>query len=207
MRKVFISVALLGELKPTTYVSEDYCVEGKNFNFPITYLIDDAVEHGDEVEVITVVEQSEGDKHLAKDNYAVLQEEVKQVVADRNVKLNFTEVATYSKFDSLTFNHFFKDIALLVKSQDIIYMDITFGMKPYNLSMFIAVSYAAQVAEQVLIENVIYAMKYNGTDVAKDVNTSKLYDLTGLFYLNRFANNAIGNKESMDKMLTMLISD
>ena len=94
-----------------------------------------------------------------------------------------------------------------IKDGDKIYADITFGMKVYTLSMFIAMAYAAKAGINISAETIIYSMKYSGTEEAKNVNTAKIYDLTSLFYLNAIAGEAAaGDKAGLDDLLKFIIS-
>lgn len=55
MRKVFLSASLISKMdleKPTKYISDDFDLGDKAYNFPMSYLIADNVENGDNI-VIT----------------------------------------------------------------------------------------------------------------------------------------------------------
>lgn len=208
MRKVFLSVMLLQKLQPTNYVSDDFKLSEEKYNFPISYIIEQNINTGDEAEVITVVERGTGSANTAAENYNTYKDEVAGIVKSRQGKVHFTEITVNKEFDSLTFNKFFKEVANKITDGDSIYADITFGMKPYSLSMFIALAYASKAAENVEVEDIIYAMKYSGTEYADQVNTSKIYDLTGLYHLNAIAGNAMnGQKNELDKILNFVIQD
>lgn len=208
MRKVFVSIMLLGKLYPTRYISEDVVIGDKQLNFPISYLINDEVKSGDEVEIVTAVEHGEGNVHTAVDNYHTFVEEVQDILAERDVKLHFTEVEINKKFEDKTFTRFFRNISELLYDNDVIYADFTFGMKAYSLSMFIALAYAVRAAKNAELRCLLYAQKYTGTDDAASKNTSELCDITSLFYLNDIAGNAYaGQKEGLDEIMRMIIRD
>ena len=214
MRKVFVSIMLLGTLKPTQssdstqYVSDDFVIGEEQFNFPISYLINNEVKPGDEVEIITAVEHGEGGVHTAVKNYHIFVKEVQDILAERDVKLHFTEVEINKKFEDNTFTRFFRNIAELLYDNDVIYADFTFGMKAYSLSMFIALAYAVRAAKNVELRCLLYAQKYTGTDDAAEKNTSELCDITSLFYLNDIAGNAqAGQKQELDEIMRMIIKD
>lgn len=208
MRKVFLSVMLLQKMQSTKYISDDYELCNAEYGFPLSYILQQNVQAGDEVEIITVVERGNGGACTAAENYEIYKTEAENIVIDRQAKVHFTEITVHKEFDSLTFNRFFKEVAREIKDDDRIYADITFGMKPYSLSMFIALAYASKAAENVYVDEIIYAMKYSGTEIAEKVNTSKIYDLTGLYHLNNIAGNAVnGQKNELDKLLNFIIQD
>lgn len=208
MRKVFISIMLLGRIQPTKYISEDFVLKECNYKFPLSYLIDNEVEEGDNVEIITAVEHGEGDTQTAVDNYAVYVQELKDILADRKIDLHFTEVESSKDFEDKTFTKFFKRIANLLQEEDEIYADFTFGMKAYSLSMFIALAYAVKAAVNIELRCLLYAQKYTGTDAADTKVTSELCDITSLFYLDAIAGNAkSGQKQALDEVMDMIIKE
>ena len=141
--------------------------------------------------------------------------EVEKIFQERNVNFKFEEIPLTTEFDSLTFNRFFKQVAVLINDNDQLFVDVTFGMKPYSISLFVAVAYAEKAARNVDVDTVIYAQKYSGfsraktaEEKAKDPSKSRIYDITGLFYLNAIAGNAKpGQKHKLDKALDLLIND
>lgn len=210
MRKVFFSTALLGLNRKSRFMSDDFDLEGKEYSFPITYLVNSAVEKDDEVEVVTIVEHSSnanGKSNQAEDNYKILQQEIQQIADEKGAKLNFTVVDTNSKFDSINVNRLFKKLALMIQENDTLYIDITFGMKPYTMSMFNALCYAVKASENVSVDAVIYSLHYNGDKAKQEDGVSYLYDVSGMFYMNSLISNISGDKQSMDRALNMLISD
>lgn len=206
MRKVFMSIMLLGEIQQTKYISEDFVLKECNYYFPLSYIINNDVEEGDTVEIITAVEHGEGNTQTAADNYAVYVEEIKNILDDRKIDLHFTEVETSKDFEDKTFTKFFKRIANLLQEEDEIYADFTFGMKAYSLSMFIALAYAVKAAVNIELRCLLYAQKYTGTDAADTKKTSELCDITSLFYLDAIAGNAkSGQKQVFDEVLNLII--
>lgn len=206
MRKVFMSIMLLGDIKKTEYISEDFVLVDEHYDFPLSYLIANEVQAGDEVEIITAVEHGEGNAKTAVNNYARYVEEVKGILANCGVIPHFTEVVTSKKFEDKTFTKFFKKISGLLQEDDEIFADFTFGMKAYSLSMFIALAYAVKAARNIDLRCLLYAEKYTGTDVADEKNTSELCDITSLFYLDSIAGNAhAGQKEAMDEVMQLII--
>lgn len=206
MRKVFLSNIVLVSLVPTKYFSDDLNLNGKNYKFPLSYLINSEVKAKDEVVIITGVEKSINGKNRAEEYYALYKNEIEEILKERDVNIKFIEIWQKNKFDSLTFNEFFKEIADNIHDDDILYADITFGMKPYTISLFVALSYITKAAVNVDLDTIIYAGRYNGTDEIKDINCSQIYDLTGLFYLNALSGRAVqGQREELDNLLKFII--
>lgn len=219
MRKVFLSTMLLAPLRPedpTYYTSDDFELSENRYDFPMTYLIDDKVKANDEIVIITAIQQDSGNNvNNATVNYKKYKAEVEKILQERNVNFKFEEIMLTENFDSLTFNKFFKQVAVLINDNDQLFVDVTFGMKPYCISLFVAVAYAEKAARNVDVDTVIYAQKYSGfsraktaEEKAKDPSKSRIYDITGLFYLNAIAGNAkSGQKHKLDKALDLLIND
>lgn len=206
MRKVFLSIMLLGDIKPTRYISEDFMLGEQHHDFPLSYLVENEVQAGDDVEIITAVEHGEGDVQTSVNNYKKYCEEIKQILANCGVTPHFTEVVTSKRFEDKTFTRFFKNVSSLLQEDDEIYADFTFGMKAYSLSMFIALAYAVKAARNIDLRCLLYAQKYTGTDAAENKNTSELCDITSLFYLDAIAGNArSGQKEELDEVMRLII--
>lgn len=205
MRKVFLSASLISKMdpeKPTKYISDDFELSPNNYQFPLSYLIDENVEEGDKVVIITAVTQTE----TPMQNYEAYKKEVLNIVKDKKIDIEFVEIKQTIEFDSLTFNQFFKEIANLIQDNDQLYVDFSFGMKPYTISMFVAVAYAEKAARNVDVDTIIYAQKYSGNK--EEGIISKVYDITGLFYLNAIAGNARpGQKHGLDKALGLIIDN
>lgn len=203
MRKVFLSTSLISKMdpeKPTKYISDDFELNSKNYQFPLSYLIDENVEEGDKVAIITAVTQTE----TPMQNYETYKQEVLKIVENKNIDIEFIEIKQAIEFDALTFNQFFKEVANLIQDNDIIFTDITFGMKCYSISMFIALAYVTKAGVNVNMDTIIYAQKYSGN--REEGITSKIYDLTGLFSLNTLAGNArTGQKKDLDELLDFII--
>lgn len=215
MRKVFISNMLLAPLdreKKTYYLSDDFDLRQNQYVFPLTYIIDDAAKNGDTIIVVTAIEQHDNNvRNHAAENYGVFQTEINQLLSPRGIQAQFIEIPIASTFDSTTFNLFFKQIADTIQDGDILYSDVTFGLKPFSISMFVALAYGAKAAQNVEVEAVIYAKKYDGTipqALQGGYIPSTIYDITNLYYLNTLAGNAKpGQKEGLDSILGFIVDN
>lgn len=204
MRKVFLSNVILNKLSATRYQSDDFTLPNKDYEFMLSYFMDMNIEPGDNVAIITCYT----DEETSVANYKKFKEEVETILNAKKAKGEFIEVKQNVDFNSLTFITFFKNIAKLFKDEDVIYMDLTYGLKPYSIGLFIAASYAVKAAVNVRVETAVYAKKYTGQGNTEAITVSKIYDITSLFYLNEIAGNLhAGEKGSADKMLDLLISD
>lgn len=203
MRKVFLSTSLVGEIdlnNPTIYISDDVNLGIKKYKFPLSHIIENNIEDGDEIVIITAVLQT---KNPMK-NYSLYQDEVLEIIKDKRISIKFIEIKQEKDFDSLTFNKFFKEIANLIEDNDTIFADFSFGMKCYSLSMFTALAYVTKAGHNINIDTIIYAQKFVG-EIAVE-NCSKIYDITGLFSLNTLASNAkTGQKADLDNLLDLII--
>ena len=223
MRKVFLSVMLLGKIDyndPTYYKSDDFSLSSNDYTFPLTYIIEENVaeQDSDEIVIITAVQHSrDGKVNNSEVNYPIFKQEVSKILEAKHAKYQFVEIPMTDEFDALTFNRFFKQITEKIQDDDQLYADITFGMKPYSFSMFIAIAYAAKAARNVDVDTIIYAQKFSGhgtpgkrtpEQIKNDPIMSKICDLTGLFYLNSLAGNAVpGQKQGLDQLLSFIIDD
>lgn len=223
MRKVFLSVMMLGHVdvsNPAVYQSDDFPLTDGPYHFPLTHIIAASVDANEEdsVAIITAVQHnSDGTPNMAERNYQLYQKEAAAILEARHVTYTFIEIPMTDQFDALTFNSFFKHVAEQIQDNDQLYADITFGMKPYSISLFIAIAYAAKAARNVEVNTIIYAQKFSGRSVQPQAKApsqtavsavSKIYDLTGLFYLNSLASNAVaGQKAGLDQLLSFIIDE
>lgn len=217
MRKVFLSSIFLNDLKNYgNYYSNELKMSKEPKKFFVSHIIDSNIEQGDEVVIITNIPgkvKNEVSKKsfnlIAADNYNFFKQEVMQIMESHCIseeKVTFIEVVGDSEFSTMSCHTFFKKVAFELKEDDVLYIDITFGMKPYTFSMFIAAAYAVKAAMNIKVALVAYAERYDGSDsTLKEKSIG--YDLTSLFYLNEIAGNVEkGNKESTDKVFDVLIS-
>lgn len=208
MRKVFLSIMILGKLEPTVYKSNDFELDSEAYYLPMSYIINNNVEQGDEITVITCVEQTKSGPGIAEKNYQVFVAEVEQIKEKYGLKVNYELVPMTERFDRMTFNYFFKKLAKKLRDGDNIYFDLTFGMKPYSISMFIAVAYAVKACQDACIACAFYSQKFSGSREAGSVTESRIYDLTGLMFLNDFAASVTaGDKELADNMLDSMLPE
>ncbi len=204
MRKVFISNIMLSKLTDTKYVSDDFALGKRNYVFMLSYLVDLYVEENEEAAIILCHTKEK----TALENRESLKKEIAGILDGKHVKYTFTDIVQDVDFDASSFDAFFKKIAKELKDEDQLHMDVTFGLKPYSISMFIALAYAVKSARNAKLKVMTYAQKYRGESDVENTNVSKIYDITSLFYLNEMAANLHeGEKSHADKILDVLIPD
>lgn len=205
MRKVFLSNIILNKInKNTQYISDDFQLPQKQFAFLMSYFLESSVNEGDEVAVITCYTN----EALALENYGNFKKEAEKLLQQKHAKYEFIDVEEDVEFESVTFNAFFKKIVKKLRNDDKLYLDLTFGMKPYSVSLFIAAFYAVKACENATVEIVFYSQLYKGQKTTDNILLSKVYDITTLFFLNEIAGKLHkGDKTDADRMLDILISD
>lgn len=209
MRKVFLWNVFLNRVdKLQNHVSEDYVLVNADWRFSLSYLIDMYTKEGDDILIISGLTAED----QVQNNLLTFKEEVKRVIEDRNVTVNYEEIMQPSEFkETHACLRFFKTVASKFKEGDRIYYDMTYGMKPYSFAMFIAMAYAAKAAHDISVEQILYVSLYTGSSEDKNEEepaTATLWDLTFLFTLNEIAGNvAPGLKTSSDKVFNYIIGD
>ena len=210
MRKVFLSMMSLQKAEKVPYLSEDYDLQEKEFYFPMSYIIYNNIEENDKIVVVTGVER---DELIASDtpvmiNYKKYVEEITEIAAEKSAEVEFVELRADKNFGNLTFNRFFKEVTNVIKDEDRLFADITFGMKPFCLSMFVALGYVVKACNNVVLDTVIYAQRFTGSESAEKSNKSRIYDMTSLYFLNDISAKAQpGDKQALDTMLNFIMTE
>ncbi len=211
MRKIFLSTVILNKLNPnnpTPHFSRDFDLHDKPYVFPISHLLDENISSNDEIVIVTAMNQAD----TPKENYQYLVKEMQEILDKHNAKADFIIVDELDAdndndrelMDSLSFSSFMKEVADIIKDNDQIYADMTYGLKSYTLAMFIAMNYVVKACENVEIKKMIYAQFYKGSNQAP--NTIDIIDITSLFRINCIVNQATpGNKQEMDQLLSFMI--
>ncbi len=187
MRKVFFAS---GFGKSSSFKSRDFDIEGKSFSAPIYYLIDENIEAGDEVLVAIADTVSES-----------IKEEIRGILSARRVSGEIVELPINTErelLDSLSFSEMIKAVSDLVRDGDILYADLTHGVRGYLLAMVVGLHYSARACRDVRIASVVYGQEYeDGVDII---------DITALMYMLGIVSNVkAGDKARTDKFLSFLI--
>lgn len=193
---------ILRKPEATKYISEAYDVDGMHYKFWMSQLIKINTEMNENITVITSLTKGES----ALDNYEEFKNEVLEVTSEKNINVEFISVFQETDLDGKTFTRFFKEVAGLIKDNDRLYVDITFGIKPYTMSMLTALVYVTKVARNVVVETISYIEKYNGMKDPALVDEATIYNLTSLFYLISIAGSLNeGERAAADKMINLLL--
>lgn len=185
------------------YISEDFELHGRQFMFPITYIVKNNAESGDEIEIATVMEKGTEERHKALDNYKLFKDEINMVLAENGATAVFKEIYIENTFDTKSSKKYFKEIVDCIGEGDTVFADITFGIKIYSISMFVALNYAVQGTKNADLDTVIYAWKYNSSVKAELAKKSVIYDVTSLFYLNALSGKVSdGERAVTDKLFS-----
>lgn len=207
MRKVFLSTMLLSPMQPTNYISDNFDLKGKQYLFPLTYLIDRDVKVNDDVLVITVIQEGGDTRNYSINNNEQYKQEIRTALYGRNANVKFLDIEAKKDINSSVFDRFFKDIAFALEDGDDLYMDVTFGQKPFSFSMFIAGIYATKACRNTNIQKLIYCQKYLG-DITDKNPPSKIYDITELFNITELACSLPqGTKKNTDRMLNLILGE
>lgn len=197
MRKVFLSTIGLNELDNFSFVSDDFDINDNAYKFAWPHVMEQYVDKNDEVLVATIVQGS--DKN---ENYNLYQKEVKEALDTKEAKLSFCSIPEEQNFNSGSFHKAFKAVADIIKDEDLVYLDVGNGPMPYAFSSFVACNYAVKASHSAEMGRVIY------TEKNKKNKQAKLYDMTGVFFLNQMAGTVRPeDREEVDNMLDMMMKD
>ena len=211
MRKVFLSNIFIQNLEKTVFKSDDFIIyDETKYLCSLPYVIEDRVKEDDTVWVITGVNQStDKQENKGKKNYEeIFKPEIRRSVEGKNVTLEFYEIPIMKHYDADAFNSFFRQVVELLQEGDILHLDLTWGLKPYTTSLFIALMYAENAGIDVKVDTVFYAHRYDGVDDGNHDKPSFIYDITSLYYLNSLAGHAKkGQRPMLDHILRFLIKE
>lgn len=196
MRKVFLSTIGLAEMDNLSFVSDDFDLNKSGYKFAWPHIMEQYVDDNDEVLVATIVQGCNNA------NYDIYQEEVAKALVAKKAKVSFCSIPEEQAFDSRSFHKAFKSVADIIKDEDLVYLDVGNGSMPYAFSSFVACNYAVKASHSAEVGRVIYTEKDNENKQAK------LYDMTGVFFLNQMAGTVSPeDREEVDNMLDMMIKD
>lgn len=167
--------------------------------FPILIPIDTLVEKGEEIAVTAICIG----RKFVKGNYEHFKAVLSELAESKGFLLpeeNITVIEMADSEDEATHMKLFKDMSyhLTARSNEEIYADMTYGTKPMPMIIMMALTYAHKFGCDSSVEAVIYA----SYDEHSNINRSKVYDVTSLFYMNSAVNN-MANLKISDPMKLM----
>lgn len=176
MKKIY---TLLGQQKigMSFYGNEDHTLY-KNFSekvqFPITAYLSTILKGSETCKVVAI--DSFGTEATRK-NRILLEEELHKFYGDRihfeylDAALSYTQKGQIEAF-KIIYNSF--------EPQDEVYFDITFGLKPTPMTVFVACNYVRKFMKDVKIKRLFYAHY----DFNNPEQVHPIIDVTSLYLLN-----------------------
>lgn len=143
--------------------------------FPITAHILSVVKKGEKFNVVAV------DSFVSNDSYeniALLREELREYFGDLFTMKVVNAHFEHEKEEQV---HTFMSIYETFEENDDVYFDITFGLKPTPLTVFVSCNYAQKFIPGLKIRDVVYAHYKFGMD---EDYVHPIVDITRLFLLN-----------------------
>lgn len=186
MRKVFLAVIpMQRSLVKFVYLSEVY-PQSSETSYPITILLENECERGDDVVVITLI--TAGTANVAGQRYPAFKEQVIAILKEKEIVPQFVEIPMNSQLNNDSHQDVYKSIVEQIHDGDSVYTDITYGFKTTPIVIFSALTYVYELKKGVDIAEIVYGCLYDGTEQKE----AKLLDVGSLFYLNSLA-STLGN--------------
>ena len=182
MRKVFISTIPLTTPIEASYSSEVYS-KGSITGYPITVVMENRLNKGEEATVISIVAHSEGEVNQSEKNYVLFKEQLEELEKSKTIKINHVEITIGDCPTGASHRKLASDLQEQLHDGDEIFADITYGFKSNPIVIFTALSQAYQLKDEIDIKEIIYGNLYNG----KKTHNPEMLDITSLFYMNALA--------------------
>ena len=187
MRKVFISTVSMQNVKEYKYKSDIY-PESTITAYPITISFENNCSKGDKALMLTIVTHT-AERNIAEINYVTFTNQVKELAQKIGVDVEFLEIPVSPAVNHNAPQKLYKSLISVLKEDDEIYADITYGFKYNPIVIFAALNYAYQTKSGVDIQEICYGNLYDGTPLKQDPKP-ELFDVTSLFYMNSISNLA-----------------
>ena len=192
MRKVFISTIPLTTPIEASYSSEVYS-KGSITGYPITVVMENRLNKGEEATVISIIAHSDGEVNQSEKNYALFKQQVGELEKTKGVKINYVEISMGDRPTSASHRELLNALQEQLQDGDEVFADITYGFKSNPVVIFAALSQAYQLKDEIDIKEIIYGNLYNG----KETKTPEILEITSLFYMNALA-GTVGNLKNDD---------
>lgn len=158
--------------------------------FPITAHISTVIKEGEKFEVVAVDSFDTMDSHK---NVELLKEELQESF---NNSFEFHYVNAHFEHEQKSQIQTFMCLYETFKENDQVYFDITFGLKPTPMTVFVSCNYAQKFISGLKICDVVYAHYTFGMD---ENYVHPIVDVTSLFLLNNLI-ESISRFEEKDPM-------
>lgn len=202
MRKVFLSTVPMQIVNQFIYASDEYKTSSLTA-FPITILLENNCQEGDEVTLLTIVTESEGG-NIASENYIKFCEHVRAIAKAKRVNVELVKIPMSARSNSESHRKLYKALLNELKSGDEIHADITYGFKSTPIVIFAALNQSYQLNDNVDVAEIMYGNLYNGSSE----KTPELFDVTSLFYLNSLSGvlgNMNNSSDSKNDVMNLLL--
>ena len=134
MRKVFLAVIpMQRSLVKFVYLSEVY-PQSSETSYPITILLENECERGDDVVVITLI--TAGTANVAGQRYPAFKEQVIAILKEKEIVPQFVEIPMNSQLNNDSHQDVYKSIVEQIHDGDSVYTDITYGFKTTPIVIF-----------------------------------------------------------------------
>lgn len=203
MRNVFIQQLPMQKLSTQIPISDDYDIDG-NFSLPLGYIINNVTKE-DSTDVLVIssgpIPLENSNAHaLMLDIYTKFKVEISALLSERNINVRFVEIWQSQNLEVNSFSAHFKALSSIIEHGDQLYLDLTWGRKPYTMAEFMSVCYAARAAVECNIEEILYQQFFDGTDI----HCPKIYRMNELHTLwNLISTLHPGDKNQMDYMFSI----
>jgi hypothetical protein len=165
---------------------------------PVVPFIANRVDQGEEIEVIIIEYSSAPNREEHTKN---LINEIDSLKEKKGFSYKLTTLTVQSPADNKEYMKLTKELILLIKDHDELFVDITYGQKPLAITQFAALAFAYKIRKDVEIG----ALSYGDFDHKNKVGGS-IFDLTHFFLLIDTINN-ISGMPNADKLVEKLISN
>ena len=174
-------------VKEYKYKSDIY-PESSVTAYPITIPFENNCSKGDKALILTIVTHT-AEKNIAEVNYVTFTNQVKELAQKIGVDVDFWEIPVSPAVNHKAPQKLYKSLISVLKDDDEIYADITYGFKYNPIVIFAALNYAYQTKSGVDIQEICYGNLYDGTPLKQNPKP-ELFDVTSLFYMNSISNLA-----------------
>lgn len=158
--------------------------------FPITAHILSVIEKGEVFELVAVDSFNSSDSH---ENMELLNKELMEYFGD---SFTLSCVNAHFEHERKAQMQIFMRLYETFKENDEVYFDITFGLKPTPMTVFVSCNYAQKFIPGLKIRDVVYAHYIFGMD---EDYVHPIVDITSLFLLNNLI-ETISKFEDKDPM-------
>lgn len=149
--------------------------------FPIIVPMSTSVKKGERIKVTAILI----DRTFVPKNYELFKNELNELAKEIGFEYEINEIRMPNTEDAKTHIDLFKNLARQFASNrdEEIYACITYGTKPMPMLMLMALTYAYKLCDSFTVETIVYGA------FDHDTKRSRIFDVSGLFYLDSAVNN------------------